>query len=217
MSAVATVECAGRPRRPRQRPRGVATPDARCSVPDATHETWLPVPGWEGLYEVSDLGRVRSLPHLVPSRNRWSPYLLPVRGCVLKTRIRHRYLAVVLVRQGTRLDMSVHRLVLSAFVGPCPPGQESRHGPGGALDNRLINLCYGTRVENAADRVRDGTNVHPGPSGEDNGNAKLTTAIVAECRECRVAGVTIAALARFHGVDASTMSVALSGKTWRQP
>lgn len=196
-----TVECSNRPRRPCDWPRGASTPGKGCSVSDATHETWKPIPSWEGLYEVSDLGRVRSLRG----------------GRVLRTRMRRRYLAVTLSRAGNPRTFSVHRLVLASFRGSCPRGQQARHGPGGALDNRLVNLRYGTPAENAMDKIRDGTMSRFSPSGADNGNSKLTPAIVAECRECRAAGVTIAALARCHGVDASTMSVALSGKTWRQP
>jgi NUMOD4 motif len=186
----------------------MATPAWRCSVPDPTRETWLPVPGWEGLYEVSDLGRIRSLKRGTVSGVRG--------GRILSQHLRRRYLAVLLSRPGTRFTVNVHRLVLAAFAGPCPQGQQTRHGRGGALDNRLVNLSYGTPAENMADKVRDGTVGHIGPSGERNGNAKLTAAIVDECRSCRAAGVTIAALARLHGVDQSTMSVALAGKTWRR-
>jgi len=181
---------------------------------DATDETWRPIAGFEGLYEVSDLGRVRSLPREI--RN--GPHGRTRReGRILAPRIRRRYLAVTLSRSGDHLTVSVHGLVAAAFIRPCPPGQQVRHGPSGKLDNRAVNLSYGTPAENSADKVRDGTVTHFSPSGDVNGNAKLSWAIVAECRLRRAAGATIAALAREHQVDASTMSVALAGLTWRQP
>ncbi|QZE10566.1 hypothetical protein SEA_SCOOBYDOOBYDOO_251 [Mycobacterium phage ScoobyDoobyDoo] len=50
----------------------------------------------------------------------------------------------------------VHRLVLEAFVGPCPPGMETRHLDDDPSNNRLSNLCWGTRLENTMDRVQNG-------------------------------------------------------------
>lgn len=122
---------------------------------DISAESWLPVVGWEGSYEVSDLGRVRSVDRMVP-----------LRGCLTRRapgRIRKLslnpsgYLQLCLRVPGTQRARTVHRLVAEAFLGPCPDEQEVRHGPGGTLDNRVANLCYGTSAENKADMVRDGT------------------------------------------------------------
>ncbi len=51
---------------------------------------------------------------------------------------------------------TVHRLVLEAFVGPCPPGMQCRHLDGNPANNRLENLAWGTHAENAADKIRHG-------------------------------------------------------------
>jgi hypothetical protein len=48
----------------------------------------------------------------------------------------------------------VHRLVLEAFVGPCPENMECRHLNGARSDNRLTNLAWGTKVENEADKKK---------------------------------------------------------------
>jgi len=114
-------------------------------------ECWLPVPDFEGFYEISDLGRIRSLDRMVPTRGagmRLSP------GRILKGGTHHRtgHKHVILSAEGRRLASTVHRLVMLAFVGPRPAGMEIRHLNGIPDDNRLINLAYGTAAENAADR-----------------------------------------------------------------
>lgn len=168
-------------------------------------ERWLPVVGWEGLYEVSSLGRVRSLPRAPrPGRRGYS-------GRILKPWLTvHDYKVVGLCRPGHQEHRPVHRLVAAAFIGPCPPGQEVRHGPGGKLDNRASQLCYGTSAQNHADRHRDGIS----NQGERHGFAKLTDAIVAECRRRHAAGETQLSLAREFGVNKSVMHHAIWGITW---
>lgn len=115
-------------------------------------ETWRPIPG-HTRYEVSDLGRVRSL-------RRGEPKLMkPARN----VRNEYRYLTVV-SDEGKPWSIQVHRLVLLAFVGPKPDGMETRHLDGDTENNTLANLVYGTRLENVADKVLHGTN-SGGPRG----------------------------------------------------
>jgi hypothetical protein len=119
-------------------------------------ERWLPVPGFEGLYEVSDQGRARSLPHRVKIHHgatRLSP------GRVLKPGPASKYghLRVTLCREHETYPIQVHQLVMLAFVGPCPDGMEVRHLDSNPANNALSNLTYGTRAENAQDRVQNGT------------------------------------------------------------
>jgi hypothetical protein len=135
--------------------------------PNPAAEQWRPVLGFEGLYSVSDQGRVRSLDRTIEAGNRWGGVSRQQRpGRVLAPRVKtlrkltgnvYTYASVNFSRDGVITTHAVHRLVLEAFVGPCPPGQETCHGPGGSTDNRLVNLRWGTYSENAYDRVRDGT------------------------------------------------------------
>lgn len=115
------------------------------------NEEWRPVPGWEGLYEVSDQGHVRSLDH--HGRRQFH------KGRRLKSRLvgQGGYPAVGLHRDGHVERWYVHHLVLAAFVGPRPNKYHTRHLNGNSQDNRLINLRYGTAVENAADKLLHGT------------------------------------------------------------
>lgn len=144
----------------RQRPPWVRVQNrAFCLV--NMQEVWKPVPGYEGLYEVSDQGRVRSLDRYVQCSG-------PVKGAYVsfkKGRLlrpgpsNYGHLSVVLGRGQTRM---VHDLVLRAFVG-CPPAKhECCHGNGDPSDNRLENLRWGTRSENILDAVKHGTWMTPG-------------------------------------------------------
>lgn len=118
-------------------------------------ERWLPVVGYEGFYEVSDEGRVRSLRRSVPAKN---GRMQVVPGGVLKqSKLGNTpYLKVALCRDRTQTTRSVHSLVLEAFVGPRPEGMEACHGFGGQQDNRLVNLRWDTLSENNYDMVRMG-------------------------------------------------------------
>lgn len=93
----------------------------------------------------------------------------------------------------------VHQLVLEAFVGPCPPGMECLHGDGNPGNNRLDNLRWGTKSDNAADAIAHGA--HPNNSGERHGMAKLTEADVRAIREEYATGkVSQRAIAIRYGV-----------------
>lgn len=111
----------------------------------------MPVPGYED-YEVSDQGRVRSLTRSV--RSRWgTPKAL--KGRVLRQCDQGKYLVVTLYRDRVPKMFTVHRLVLLAFVGPCPEGQEGLHFDDDGKNNRLENLRWGSHIENARDCKRN--------------------------------------------------------------
>lgn len=123
-------------------------------------ERWLAIDGYEGLYEVSDLGRVRSLPHYTRAGMRPGLVLHP--GKVLKQHPVNKWghLSVMLSMEGKTRRVLVHRLVLLAFSGPSPDGKEQvRHLDGGTANNQLTNLQWGDGHDDALDRVRHGT--HP--------------------------------------------------------
>jgi hypothetical protein len=105
----------------------------------------------------------------------------------------------------------VHRLVLESFIGPCPPGQEVRHRNGDRTDNRLANLAWGDRYEQAADRHRHGTESR----GERAGGSRLTETQVIEARCRREAGEPLRAIARDLGVSHTAIRRATDGTTWR--
>jgi hypothetical protein len=176
---------------------------------DVTPERWLPVVGFEGSYEVSDLGRVRGLHRTV--RKGAATITVPSR-ILAGVPDRHGYLRVCLSRSGKHVTPAVHVLVAVAFIGPCPPGMEVRHGPNGQLDNSLANLSYGTHRKNCEDRRRDGTH----REGTRVPQAKLTEVIVRECRDRYASGdASIRALAREFEVSPTTLRRVIHGERWK--
>lgn len=119
-----------------------------------TSERWLPVVGWVGYYDVSDLGRVRSVARLIV-RGNGSPYRVPART-LKHERNDDEHVRVTLYRDGTGFTRLVHRLVLEAFVGPCPDGMEGCHWDDDPKNNPLSNLRWDTLSANRHDMVRNG-------------------------------------------------------------
>lgn len=125
-------------------------------------EAWRDIPGYEGYYQASTLGRIRSVDRVVAglccSRITKGRILAQFRRFHGKSAIPYYY--VDLCKQGTENDRAVHRLVALTWIGPVPLGCEVRHGPAGSLVNAVNNLCYGTRSDNEYDKKRDGTGGH---------------------------------------------------------
>lgn len=165
-------------------------------------ETWLPVPGWEDLYEVSDLGRVRGLDRVTYKRN---GFPLRVRGQVLKPRPQKSgHLLVWLCQNGKAKAVNVHRLVALAFIGPCPSGKECCHNNGNPADNRAFNLRWDTRAENIRQSYVDGRPVaFPRLKGLQHPSSRLTAELVCQIRESKL---SCAKAAYVFGVSPMTIS-----------
>lgn len=153
-------------------------------------ESWLPVVGLEGLYEVSDHGRVRSLDRIIHKRYKNGKRANLLKGKLLSLIPKDNgsgqtYLTVNI---GSRLRY-VHRLVLEAFAGPCGTRMETRHLDGNPLNNHLTNLKWGTVQENTEDRGNHGNFTY----GERNGQAKLTNADVISIRQSQLSRRDLAA------------------------
>lgn len=126
-------------------------------------EIWREIPGWEGFYEVSDMGSVRSMERTIYAHygptgeyqgRTW-------KSRVLKQTIDYQgYPFVKLHRSSTNEHhrIAVHALVARTFIGPRPEGMQVRHLNGNSSDPRVENLAYGTHTENNMDTIRHGTN-----------------------------------------------------------
>lgn len=126
-------------------------------------ETWLPVVGLEGFYEISDHGNVRSRPRVkhFGQTGRGGEHIQLIRPRTLRQRLSPAgYLCVTLYDGwGKRLPKVVHLLVLEAHAGPRPIGLMGCHGPAGSRVNHVSNLRWDTQSNNVIDQLRHGT--HP--------------------------------------------------------
>ena len=109
---------------------------------------------YSGLYEVSDMGRVRSVDRVVMKGN---GVPMTVRGRVLKPIDREGYVACTLSKVGEQQPAVVHRIVASVFVPGKMEGAEVCHCNGDRADNRAVNLRWDTRSANSLDRALHGT------------------------------------------------------------
>lgn len=122
----------------------------------ASVDCWRPVVGFEGYYEVSGHGQVRSLPRMSRCGG-LDGYLRAVKGGLLDPQAQalNGRRACVLGVDGKRTTRKVYRMVLESFIGPCPVGSEACHRNDDPADDRLENLYWGTRSQNLFDMVRN--------------------------------------------------------------
>lgn len=163
-------------------------------------EVWFACPDGRGLYDVSNMGRVRSW-----NNNRWGRRSEP--KLMKLSRSSDGYLTVNLGRGVIR---RVHLLVCTAFHGQRPEGHEAAHGNGVQTDNRADNLRWATPLENIADQLAHGTRRR----GEQKSGVKLTAADVLEIRRLRAAGVRNQDIAERFGIAPTTASPVARGKKW---
>lgn len=168
-------------------------------------ESWLPVKGYEGRYEVSSYGRVRSLPRVIV-----------VPGQMMGHQIRRRKgkprsVSVQLRRDGKGKPVFLHKVVLEAFVGTCPKGLECCHNDGNPLNNHLDNLRWDTRLSNARDKAIHKTE----HLGERRHGAKLRTVDIPVIRVLLATGHSLAAIGRLFDVGHGPIKNIRDGRNWK--
>ena len=168
-------------------------------------EVWRPVIGYEGLYEVSNLGKVRSFDRMCPGPAGTSERH---NGRLLKSskRIRGGCLEVQLMREGIRKHRTVHSLVAEAFLGPRPVGDDVMHTDGNRQNNCLENLRYGTRKENLNQTYDYGGKQGPG---------KLTKADALDIMRRLRKGEHPIDLAKEYGVNSAAVYHIRNGTTFK--
>lgn len=172
------------------------------------NEEWRPVMGWEGLYEISSLGRCRSIRRTVIVESSKRRFSMTVGGRIRKPGLaKEGYLVFVLIADEKRVVRRAHQLVLEAFVGLRPEGTEGCHNNGTPSDNRLSNLRWDTPRNNYLDTIKHGTQTR----GERHGCSKLTED---EVRFIRSSAIRRSEIAKMFGVYVSTISKIRAKKTW---
>lgn len=183
----------------------------RCPL---TSERWAWVPGYEGHYEVSSQGRVRSVERTVMRKHNKTERLVsftyraqPMRAWIAKAT---GYPMVTLRREGIKKQLSVHVALLEAFVGPRPPAHVACHFNGDPRDNRVENLRWDTQAANVADTKRHGREIH----GEAHRWAKLTETDVRTIRARLATGEQCSVIGPRYGITPEAVSAIKTGKNW---
>lgn len=159
-------------------------------------EIWNDIPGCDGQYQVSNMGRVRRI-------------ITPIMS--------NHYLSVSIFKDGRYYPYKIHRLVMLAFEGECPKGIVVNHKNGIKTDNRLVNLEYCTHLEN----MRHARHVikswgEPKPQPPNSGYGKLSADAVREIRQQVASGLkTQKELSILHNVHEGTISRVINGRAWR--
>lgn len=187
---------------------------ASCACVQA--EVWKPIPEWEGIYEVSSAGRVRSLDRIIACPNNQGIMSTRfVAGKMLSPKLtQFGYNTVALCRDGGMRHHFVHRLVCFGFIGPRPDGHEVAHSNAVRTDNRRCNLRWATKKENGADKVRHGNSLQ----GSRHTEAKLTEEAAIEIlatRGMKRSGNRTRAICQKYGISvANFYRVRGNPKSW---
>lgn len=175
-------------------------------------EIWNDIPGYEGLYQASSLGQIRSIFRPRTSGGILKP-ILDIGG----------HLQVGLYKNNKQKRLLIHRLILETFIGPCSSEMQCRHLDGNPINNRLTNLKWGTQSENQQDSIRHGTFFHPDNRGSNNGHAILQEFDIPEIRKLLKSGrngisgrkYSQEEIAKIFGVNRYTISMISTKKTWK--
>lgn len=159
-------------------------------------EIWKDIPGYEGKYQASTHGRIRSLTRDITQLSRYGTYFTrTIKGRVLRPACSkdnpHLFVALGHGQNGSQ----VHQLVAKTFLGPQPPATDVRHLNGDPQDNRPENLCYGSRTENILDVYRVGKSWR-----------KLSLIEIQDIQERLAAGEPGHSIAMAYGVSDVTVS-----------
>lgn len=167
------------------------------------NEQWLPVPDFEDNYEVSNLGRVRSLRRMTKAGWRGGDRVLRIRIDPKTGSVR-----ASLWRDGKGSTVLVSRLVLRAFIGPCPAGMEACHNNGQPHENHLTNLRWDTHANNIADKKAHGTERY----GESHYSTRLGDDVIELVFKLREQGWLQREIAHHIGTTQSHVSHILKGQ-----
>jgi hypothetical protein len=175
-------------------------------------EIWLPVVGYEGYYDISNMGNIRSLYRTVKRKN-GTTLNIPFKTKSVKT-AKSGYAYVHLDKDGIRKFCSVHRLVAKAFLPNTENKKCVNHINSVRDDNRVVNLEWVTPTENMQHAIRVGSMDFV---GEKHPNAKLTNKDVAEIFKLYKTGkYTQSYIGKLYGVSFSCVSAIVRGAKWTQ-
>ena len=173
---------------------------------ESVTEIWKDVKGREGMFQVSDQGRVKVLPW---ERAHWCGRSIPQPESIAKQSRHSGGYMVVSLRDNRK--HYVHKLVMAAFVGEAGD-RDVNHIDGDKKNNRLDNLEYCDRLHNVRHAVATGLQNN---AGEGNGMHKLTAEQVVAAHGMVQRGHDCAEVAGKFGVSASCIEQIAQGVRWK--
>jgi hypothetical protein len=180
-------------------------------------ELWCPVVEWEGFYEVSSLGRVRSCERRVmrSASARRGPSLVTIQSKIRRPTHGGKqspYPRVYLWREHIGVSKMVHHMVLEAFVGPKPPDAVANHIDGNKQNNRVSNLQWCSRSYNNVHAMDIGL---VQMRGEAHFAHKYSTEQVRAIRHMAKDGMSLVAIAKHCEMPLGTVFNIVRRKTWK--
>jgi len=169
-------------------------------------EKWKDIPGYEGFYQVSNMGNIKSVDRRVSDGR-----LLKGRN-IKPWRHTEGYRMVSLSKNGKVIKMKISRLVLLAFVRTtdfCI--LQVRHLNAKRDDDRLLNLKYGMQADNENDKI----SLNLDNAGERNGMSKLTVSQVREIKNLIAKKLTYKEISKNYPIKPRSISDIACGRTWR--
>ena len=175
----------------------------KLALNGAKDETWIPVPGYEGFYSISNFGNVKS------ERRKSGSYP----GRQLKERVnKDGYIKFVLYKDSIRSTVFAHRIVYTSFHGEIPANYEIDHLNGLKNDNRLCNLEAVSKLENMRRSFKNPSRTIN--RGSRNGLSRLNEDIVFDIKKRLSSGIKQINIASELGLSKSIINKIAKGKTW---
>lgn len=173
-----------------------------------TKEVWKDVEGFEGRYQVSNFGRVKSLDREITNL---VGRTYSVKGVVLRQTLRNGYQRVILSLDGKATHVSVHRLVALAFVANPENKEYVHHINSDKMNNHMDNLEWVTPLENSRDARRNNLYI----SGSRSPNSKLEIEVIPNILDLYFnKGLFQSEIGEKYNVSQSTISCVIRGESW---
>jgi len=169
-------------------------------------EEWRPILGYEGIYDASNIGNIM---RIKPEKNTFAGRIMQ------QSNDRYGYPHVKLCKGGKAKGYGVHTLIIGAFVGPCPEGEQVNHIDGDKTNNNVENLEYVTQRENNEHAFTFGLKNTDHMVGERHYGSILTENAIPQIRRLIKEGeFTMAEIGIMYGAKRSTITNVRSGHTW---
>ncbi len=174
-------------------------------------EVWKDIVDYEGSYQVSNLGRIKSLYRKVRHKNN---SLRTLKERILKPgKTTKGYMQVMLHKDGKGKQSKVHRVVAIAFIKNTESKPQVNHINGIKTDNHVDNLEWCTQSENMVHSIENGLKDYKFMTGENNMNTHLSFKDVSEIRK---SNKCVAGLAKEYNVSKPTIRSIIQNKTWKE-